>query len=153
VRSVADVIKWNVDHAKDELSIFGQELFEQVASKGALTTPEYLEARKKANDLGTAALDGALKDVDVIIAPTQGPAWLIDDVNGDAPVAGASTSVAAVTGAPHCTVPMGFVHELPIGLSFIGRVRSDDDVLRIAFAFERATKALREPKFLASAPV
>jgi amidase len=152
VKSVADLVKWNVEHGKDELSIFGQEIFELVAAKGPLTTPEYLDARKKANDLAKAALDAVFHDVDVLVAPTQGPAWLIDDVNGDSPVGRHASAVAAVTGAPHCTVPMGFVHELPIGLSFIGRPRGDDDVLRIAFAFERATKAFREPKLLPTAP-
>ena len=94
-------------------------------------------------------IDEALEadDLDAIIAPTNGPAWLTDLVNGDN-FGLASSSLAAVSGYPNVTVPMGSVHDLPVGLAFFGTAYSEPTLLRIAHAFEGATKARRRPEFL-----
>ena len=86
--------------------------------------------------------------LDAIVAPTEGPAWLIDHERGDPQTARPPTStLPAVAGYPHLSVPMGFVDGLPVGLSFIGRAWSEPTLIRLAFAFEQATRARRPPTF------
>ena len=86
--------------------------------------------------------------LDAIVAPTQGPAWLIDLVNGDPGGGGSFTSPAAVAGYPHVTVPMGQVRGLPVGMSFVGRAWSEATLLKLAFAFEQAAPARKKPTFV-----
>jgi len=88
-------------------------------------------------------------DVVVLIAPTTGPAWSIDVVNGDNYL-GSASQLAAVAGYPHLTVPMGFVDGLPVGMSFIGGKWQDQQVLSFGYAFEQATQARRDPEFAPS---
>jgi amidase len=89
--------------------------------------------------------------LDALIAPTQGPVWLIDLVNGDCAGGGGSfTQPAAVAGYPHITVPMGFVQGLPVGLSFVGRAWSEPTLLKLAYAYEQASKARKPPTFAAT---
>ncbi len=152
VRTLADVIAFNRDHAV-ELSVFGQELFEQAQQKGALTDKAYLEARatclRLARDEGLDKAFAANK-LDAIFAGTGSPPWLIDPVNGDA--FGAScTTLPAVAGYPHITVPGGFVRGLPMGISLFGPAWSEGKLLGYAFAYEQATKHRAAPKFLATA--
>jgi amidase len=89
--------------------------------------------------------------LDAIVAPTQGPVWPIDLLNGDAGGLGSFTSPAAVAGYPHVTVPMGFVHGMPVGVSFVGRAWSEATLLKLAYAFEQAARARRKPTFAATA--
>jgi amidase len=84
--------------------------------------------------------------LDAVIAITTGPAWPSDYVNGDRYTGGCSTA-AAVAGYPHVTVPAGFVHGLPIGLSFFGRAWSESTLIRLAYAFEQATRARKPPGY------
>jgi amidase len=91
--------------------------------------------------------------LDALIAPTQGPVWLIDLVNGDAGGITSFTSPAAVAGYPHVTVPMGFVQGLPVGLSFVGGAWSEATLLKLAYAYEQASKARRKPEFRSTADV
>ena len=88
--------------------------------------------------------------LDALIAPTGGPAWLIDLVDGDSSTNGSST-IAAVAGYPHITVPAGQAFGLPIGLSFIGRAWSEPTLLKLAYAFEQGTKHRSVPTFLSTA--
>jgi amidase len=92
----------------------------------------------------------AREKLDALIAPTSGPAWLIDPVTGDPPVRDSST-LAAVAGYPHLTVPAGYVAGLPVGLSFFGRAWSEPVLIRLAYAYEQATKLRRPPEFRSSA--
>jgi amidase len=128
---------------------FGQEIFLQAQAKGPLSTPAYVEALAKNRRLSQAeGIDAVMgrEKLDALVAPTGGPSWIIDLVNGDH-FTGSSSSPAAVAGYPAISVPMGFVHGLPVGISFFGRAWSEALLLRIASAFERATNARRPPRY------
>jgi len=156
VRSLADVIAFNSKNASRELRYFGQEIMEQAQKKGPLTEKKYLDDLAKNHRLmGAQGIDAtvAKHKLDAIVAPTQGPAWLIDLVNGDAGGGGTFTAPAAVAGYPHVTVPMGFVRGLPVGISFVGRAWSEPTLLKLAYAFEQAAPARRPPKFAATADI
>ncbi len=156
VQSLADVIAFNLAHANREMPWFGQELFERAQALGGLDSPAYLEARaaclKGAREEG---LDRAFDrhNLDAVIAPTGGVAWLIDPVAGDHS-SGSFAAPAAVAGYPHLTVPAGFVRGLPTGLSFVGRPFSEWRLLALGHAFEQGTKHRRAPGYVArSVPV
>jgi len=149
VKTLADAIAFNRANHDREMAWFGQELFEKAEAYGGLDSKEYLdslaECRKGARDDG---LDRVLKAnrLDALIAPTGGPAWLIDPVNGDH--SGASfSSPAAVAGYPHLTVPAGFVRGLPVGVSFVGPAWSEARLLALGHAYEKITAHRRPPKF------
>ena len=132
---------------------FGQELFVKAQAKGPLTDKAYLAAKARARRLSRAdGLDKvfALKKVDALLAPSGGPAWLTDLVNGDYGTGG-SSGPAAVSGYPSITVPAGFVRGLPVGVSFIGPAWSEGPLIGIAHAYERRTKLRRAPQYLPSA--
>jgi len=153
VKTLADAIAFNERSRDREMPFFGQEIFLKAADKGPLTTPAYLEALEKCGRLGRKeGLDAVMDQhrLDALVAPTGAPAWVIDPVSGDHFVGGNSTP-AAVAGYPAISVPMGFVFGLPVGLSFIGRAWSEAVLLRLAFAFEQATKHRRPPRFLRTA--
>lgn len=149
VRSLADVIRFNEAHRESELRWFQQELLERSEAKGPLTEPAYLDAlatcRRSTREEGIDAAMAA-HALDALVAPTGGAAWPIDLVNGDHYLGG-SSSLAAVAGYPSLTVPAGFVSGLPVGLSFIGRAWSEPLLVRLASAFEHATRARRPPTF------
>lgn len=150
VSSLSDVIRFNREHRDREMPWFDQELMLQSEKKGPLTEKAYLEAAAKAKRFaGAEGIDAVMEQhrLDAIVAPTAGPAWLIDWINGDHDTGGCST-LPAVAGYPHITVPCGFVHGLPVGLSFFGKAWSEPQLLKIAYSFEQATKARREPAFL-----
>jgi amidase len=149
VKTLADVIAFNEAHREREMPYFGQDTFLKAEEKGPLTTPAYREALETCRRLSRAeGLDAILEKhtLDALVAPTGGPAWLTDLVDGDHYVGGNSTP-AAVAGYPSLTVPMGFVFGLPVGLSFIGRPWSEGLLIRLASAFERATGHRRAPAF------
>ena len=149
VHSLADLIAYDKQHASEEMPWFGQDLFEQAEAKGPLTDKAYTDALEKAKRLaGPEGIDAALaKDhLDALLAPTGGPAWITDFINGDH-AAGGSSSPAAVAGYPDITVPAGFVHCLPVGMSFFGARWSEPLLIGIAYAYEQASHARRRPAF------
>jgi amidase len=138
-KTLADVIAFN-KATPAEMVWFGQELFEQAEATGGLKDPKYLEALRKARELaGPQGIDRLLREHKVValIAPTYGPAWTIDLVNGDRSIA-SSTQLAAVSGYPHLTVPMGKAGGLPVGLSFFGAAWSEQTLLSLGYSFEQA---------------
>jgi amidase len=137
------------------MPIFGQELFVSAQAKGALSTPGYVEAHERARRLaGVEGIDAALQrdHLDALIAPTMGPAWTTDWVNGDHFVGGGTSSAPAVAGYPHITVPMGAVRGLPVGLSFVSTAWSEPRLIACAYAFEQATHARQPPHFATRSP-
>ena len=155
VRTLADLIAWNRRHRERELRWFGQDLFEQAEAKGGLDSPAYLEALATCRRLArTEGLDAVLREhrLDALVAPTAGPAWVTDPVNGDH-FGGGFSSPAAIAGYPHLTVPAGFVRGLPVGLSFVGPAWSEALLLGLGHAFEQATRARRAPTFPATLPL
>ncbi len=147
-KSLAEIVAFNDAHADTVMPFFGQERMLAANGSGELTDFEYLDALEDSKLLSRAAIDAVMleHDLDVLIAPTNGPAWLIDHENGDKYHIG-SSSYAAVSGYPSVTVPAGFVSGLPVGLSFIGKMHSDKAVIEIAYAFEQATSKRKPPKF------
>ena len=146
VGSLADVIAFNKAHADTVMPFFGQDYFLLAQESGPLTDEAYQAALENSKRAARAGIDGALKEdeLDALIAPTNGPAWMIDHINGDTFSVG-SSSLAAVSGYPNITVPAGFVSGLPIGLSFIGKPWNEKQLIEIAYAFEQATGVRRAP--------
>lgn len=151
VRSLADLIAFNQAHADQELRWFGQETLIDSEMSGPLSAPEYLQALENGQRLARAGgLDAVMDEhgLDALVAPSGAPAWTIDLVDGDRRLGG-STQVAAVAGYPLITVPAGVAHGcLPVGLTFMGRAWSEPLLIRLAYAFEQATRARRTPAFL-----
>ena len=129
---------------------FRQELFEESVKTRGLTTKAYRDAREKALRLArTEGIDGVLRKhrIAALVAPSGTPAGRIDELNGDKHLGG-STQPAAVAGYPVLTVPAGFAHDLPLGLTFFAGAGSEARLLGFAFAFEQLTQARRTPRFL-----
>ena len=150
VRTLAELIAWNEQEHGSEMPWFGQETFVRAQKAGPLTDRKYLDARAKCLLLArTQGVDATLARhrLDAIVLPSNQPAWTTDLLNGDHFVGG-NSSFAAVAGYPSVTVPMGLVHELPVGISFIGGAWREARLLGFAFDFEQATKLRRSPRFL-----
>jgi amidase len=152
VRTLKDIIDFNERNRQKEMPYFGQDMFIKSEAKGPLTEKEYLDALAKNHQLARVEGIDALMDkhkLDAIVAPTGGPAWLTDLVNGDA-FAGGSSNAAAVAGYPNINVTAGFISGLPVGISFFGRAWSEPTLIGLAYAFEQTTKARQAPRFLPS---
>jgi amidase len=156
VHSLKDVIAFNESHKDQELPYFGQEIMVMAEKKGPLTSAKYRQELAKDLRMSRAlGIDAVMTKhrLDALVAPTGGPAWLIDLVNGDGGTASAPgpSTVAAVAGYPHVTVPAGYFRGLPIGISFIGRAWSEPTLIKLAYAYEQATRHRRPPTFPATA--
>jgi amidase len=152
VKSLADVIAFNLRNSDRELAWFGQETFEYAQTRGPLTSPDYVNALRLVRQLArTDGIDRTLAThrLDAIVAPTQSPAWLSDVLLGDNTMLGSFVAPAAA-GYPSISVPAGDVAGLPVGLLFFGGAGSDATLLKLAYAFEQRVNARRMPSFLPS---
>ena len=155
VKSIKDVIEFNEKNRDREMPYFGQDTMIKAAEKGPLTELKYRQALAKNHRLTREqGIDAMLRAhrLDAIVAPTGGTPWLTDWINGDH-FSGGFSSGAAVAGYPHITVPAGYSFGLPVGISFFGAAWSEGKLIKLAHAFEQATKHRRAPKFLPSAQV
>jgi amidase len=149
VKSLADVIAFNKQHEAVAMPFFKQETLELAEAKGGLDSKEYLDALAKTTGITRRAIDKIMNDnkLDAIVAPTNGFACCIDLVNGDYDNGFSFSGPAAMAGYPHITVPMGYFNELPIGLSFVSTPYKESDIIRLAYAYEQASKKRVPPKF------
>ena len=153
VHSLKEVIAFNEQNSAREMAYFGQDLFVKAEAKGPLTEKAYLDALKQDQAMSREqGIDFVLREhkLDALIAPTGGPPWPTDWVNGDH-FTGGYSSASAVAGYPHITVPAGYVSGLPVGISFFASAYSEPTLIKLAYAFEQATKARRKPQFLPTA--
>ena len=150
--TLAGLVKFNNDNAASELKYFGQSIMEASAKLGDLKSKEYKDAVVTAKRYAAEeGIDEVMEKnrLEVIVAPSNAPTWMIDTVSGDCGSGYVgSSSMPAVAGYPNITVPAGFAKELPIGISFFGRAFTDGQLIQCAYAFEQATRARRKPKFL-----
>jgi amidase len=147
ISSLAGIIEFNDTHAETVMPFFGQERMLAAQEKGPLSDPEYLEGLADSKLIARTGIDGALEanNLDALIAPTRGPAWLTDHINGDQSIGISSSSLAAVSGYASITVPAGDIVGLPVGISFIGAAHSDARLIRLAYAFEQAGYVRKPP--------
>lgn len=151
--SLREIIEFNDEHAGTVMPIFGQDIFLEAESKGPLSEEAYLTALADSKRIVREGIDAALREhrLDALIAPSNGPAWMIDHINGDNFSVG-SSSFAAISGYAAITVPAGFIAGMPIGLSFIGGAYSEKQLIEIAYAFEQASAVRRPPALAAAGP-
>ncbi len=150
VHTLQELIEFNTANKEQEMPYFGQETLIKAQEKGDLSSPEYKNALTEVHQLARdEGIDATLNKhkVDAIIAPTGGPAWFTDWINGDH-FSGGSSSPAARAGYPNITVPLGFIHGLPVGISFFAGAFSEPLLIKVAYAFEQVTKHRRPPRFL-----
>ena len=150
VKSLKDVIEFNELNRGREMPYFGQDIFLKSEQKGPLSSKEYLDALALNHQLSRAEGIDFVMDkfkLAALVAPTAGPAWITDLINGDH-AAGNSSSAAAVAGYPNINVTAGYLWGLPVGISFFGRAWSEPTLLKIAYSFEQLTKARQKPRFL-----
>jgi amidase len=150
VKSLADVIAFNEKHRDKEMPYFGQDTFLKAQAKGGLTNQEYVDAVKDLLTIGrTDGIDATMNklNLDALVAPTGGPAWVTDLINGDNST-GQTSTAAAIARYPSISVPGGTVFGLPVGISFFGRGWSEGTLIKIAYAFEQASKVRKTPRFL-----
>ena len=153
IRSLKELIEFNEKNKEKEMPFFGQDLLIKAEQKGPLTSLKYVQALKKNHLLArTQGIDFVMKQhrLDALVAPTGGPPWPTDLINGDH-FTGGYSSASAVAGYPHITVPAGYVYGMPVGISFFAGAYAEPTLIKIAYAFEQGTKARQTPKFLPTA--
>jgi amidase len=152
-RTLKQLIEFNEKNREREMPYFGQELFIRAEAKGPLTDAAYLKALRSSKALSKAqGIDAVMTrhNLDALVAPTGGPAWTTDLVNGDHFTGGSSTP-AAVAGYPNVQVPAGYVYGLPVGISFFGRAFTEAKLIRLAYAYEQAARHRQPPRLLPQA--
>ena len=154
VRTLQDIIDFNDRHKDQEMPWFAQEILLMSQKKGPLSEKKYRDALAKDVRMSRSQGIDATMDkykLDAIVAPTGGPPWATDLINGDH-FSGASSTPAAVAGYPNINVPAGYSHNLPVGISFFGRAYSEATLIKIAYAYEQSSKHRRAPQFIPTLP-
>jgi len=149
-RTLADLIAFNKANAAKEMPWFGQETFEKAEATKGLDDPAYRTALETSRRLARGKIDALLSAnrVTILVAPSAGPAWLSDPVNGDQYDGPSASQLPAVSGYPHLTVPAGMIGGLPVGISFIGTAWSEEALLKAGFTFEQIARARVAPGYL-----
>ncbi len=150
VKSLADVIRYNEQHADIEMQFFGQDLFEMAEAKGGLGEAEYISALADSHGAShERGIDAVMSQhrLDALVLPTATIPTKIDQLSGDH-ITGVGSTPAAQAGYPEVNVPIGFVGGVPAGLIFVGGARSEVKLIRMAYAYEQATMHRRPPRFL-----
>ncbi|MHA1618236.1 MAG: amidase [Promethearchaeota archaeon] len=150
VHSLEDLIAYNSEHAQKIMPYFGQEIFKMAQEKGDLTTEEYLSTVAKCRAATREnGIDKVISEyqISALVAPTANAACPIDLINGDHFI-GSSTSPAAVAGYPSITVPMGYIHGLPVGLSFFGGAYQEGPLIKLAYAYEQLSSVRVPPQYI-----
>jgi amidase len=147
ISTMEEIIRFNETHADTVMPHFGQERMLAAQERGPLSDQKYLDALEDSKRIARRGINNAMKagNLDALIAPTRGPAWMTDHINGDQSSGISSSSLAAVSGYASITVPAGYIVGLPIGISFIGGEHSDARLIQFAYAFEQATRVRKPP--------
>ncbi len=156
-QSLEHLIRFNEVNASLQMPWFAQEIFLEAQATTDLTDPAYLEALQQAKSISQSRLDDALTDnqLDAIVAPSNGPGWLIDLENGDDGSSVnyvSSSGLAAIAGYPAITVPAGYIDGMPVGISFFGAAFSEPELIGLAYAYEQRTQARRAPELTSVSP-
>jgi amidase len=154
VRSLKEVIAFNEEHRGKELKYFGQDIFLKAQATTDLKDRKYLKALKENRSLSREkGIDFVMAKhrLDALVMPTTAPAWVIDPVDGDHGIGG-SSQPTALSGYPAITVPAGLSFGLPVGITFMGRAYSEPTLIRLAYAFEQATRHRAPPKYRSTIP-
>ena len=155
-KTLEELIAFNEANRDRSMPWFGQEIFALCQEKGPLSSKEYLDAAATARRLSTVeGIDKVMDEhrLDAVVAPSGDPAFTIDLVNGDHYTGGGTSTLPAVSGYPHITVPAGQVLGLPVGLSFFGRAWSEPRLIALAYSYEQATRHRQPPGFLRTAAI
>jgi len=149
VKSLKELIEFNKQNEAKAMPYFKQDILETSEAKGDLNTKEYKDALKHILTVTRNGINDMMnkEKLDAISGPSFGPSWCTDWINGDYGTGYGFSGPAAIAGYPHITVPMGFVFGLPIGLSFFGKAYSEGELIKIAFAYEQASKNRKPPLF------
>uniref|UniRef100_UPI000B20D4BC amidase family protein n=1 Tax=Hymenobacter sp. AT01-02 TaxID=1571877 RepID=UPI000B20D4BC len=151
VKTLTDVIRFNTENKAKAMPFFQQEILEASDKLEGLESAKYQAALRKSHQGARTAIDTVLREnkLDGLVAITNAPARCIDLINGDSGGGPGFSSPAAMAGYPHITVPMGQVHGLPVGLSFVGGAYQEGPLLTLAYAYEQASKKRTAPTFKA----
>jgi amidase len=151
VKTLADVIRYNKQHAPKAMPFFQQEILEASEAKGSLSEKDYLDAMSRYADARKFYTEFfASQQLDAVCGPSNGAAWCTDLINGDRFSGYGMYGPAAVCGNPSVNVPMGFVHGMPVGLAFLGTAFQEGPLIGLAYAYEQATNHRREPQFVST---